>query len=230
MVKKIFQDKKGLFFLAGGVICLFLAWLMVSSFSGLVPDEEPTTVAGPLPAAEKQEISPEDAGEEKPEAPWVVYITGAIAKPGVYEIHPDSRVFELVEQAGGLTSRADTLRINLAMKLQDGVHVHVPALNESGQREDIPLSGSSEPESMADPPSFSFQASAGTGTGERIDINRADAEELQTLPGIGPKTAASIIQYRSEHGCFSCPEELIRVKGIGEKKLEKLKTCIFCDS
>lgn len=230
MINKIFHDKKGFFFLAGGVICLFLAWLIVSTFSGLVPEEEPTTVAGPLPTVEKTEVSLENTAEEKPEAPWVVYLTGAVAKPGVYEIHPDSRVFELVEKAGGLTSRADTLRINLAMKLQDGFHVHVPTREESEHQEGIPLSGSSEPESMADPPSFTFQASAGTGAGERIDINRASSEELQTLPGIGPRTAASIIQYRSEHGCFSCPEELIRVKGIGEKKLEKLKTCIFCGS
>ncbi|MBN1333228.1 MAG: helix-hairpin-helix domain-containing protein [Synergistales bacterium] len=237
MIRDLLKQRKGLFLLAGGIICLCAAWLIIWSFSGIFPDEEPSTVAGPMPPARERTKEPEVSvkSEVTPseEAPWVVYITGAVANPGVYEIPAGSRLFHLVEKAGGLSQRADTLRINLARRLEDGVHVHVPAIGDREQElpQDTSLLPNDQGKTIPGPSGLIQARGSGFPSGPEsslVDINRADLDSLQTLPGIGPKTAMSIISYREEHGYFSSPEELIKVKGIGDKKLEKLKTCISC--
>ncbi|HDQ26245.1 MAG TPA: helix-hairpin-helix domain-containing protein [bacterium] len=62
-----------------------------------------------------------------------------------------------------------------------------------------------------------------------IDINRAAPEELTRLPGVGPSYASAIIEYRERNGGFKSPAELMKVKGIGPKKFEKLKNLITVD-
>lgn len=240
MIRDLLKQRKGWFLLAGGIICLSAAWLIICTFSGIFPDEEPSTVAGPMPPAGERAKETEvpvtieevSSGETE-KAPWVVYITGAVANPGVYEIPAGSRIFHLVDTAGGLSQRADTLKINLAGKLEDGVHVHVPAIGDSDRQlpQDTWLPPRDSGKPVADTSSQLEAGESGYPGGREtpvVNINRADLASLQTLPGIGPKTAMSIIQYREEHGAFSSPEELLKVRGIGEKKLEKLKTCVSC--
>lgn len=76
------------------------------------------------------------------------------------------------------------------------------------------------------PPPATTQTQAGQTTGARININTAGLEELQKLPRVGAKTAQRIIEFRTENGNFAAPEELMNVKGIGEKTFEKLRPLI----
>ena len=146
----------------------------------------------------------------------VVHIDGAVNAPGVYEISADApRVNDAVTAAGGLAENADTSSLNLAAVITDGSKVHVPSVDEASV-----ASASSD--------SDGSDASGGdtTGSSGLVNINTATADELDTLPGVGPSTAATIIEDREQNGPFSSTEDLMRVSGIGEKKFAKLQGSI----
>jgi len=132
------------------------------------------------------------------EAAIVVDIDGAVANPGIIELAAGSRVYEAIGKAGGLSKNADTSSINQAAVLYDGDKIFVPSMNNS----------------------------VGTAPGtakRRININMADAENLQKINGVGPTTAAKIIEYRQTNGRFKKLEDIMNVSGIGEKTFAKLK-------
>ena len=218
---------KPLLLLLGGFLCLFLAAGIIALFAGSWAKEEPKNIAGPALNIKLDDTSnvkdlgvSEDyyANTKVKEAQlWVVYVTGAVRYPGVYKIHKDARVYELVEKAGGLTEEADSEAFNMAAPLFDGAHLHVPRKGDdvpsrpfvsNGEASGIVIEGKGQAVEHKD---------------GKVDINRATAEELESLPGIGPKTAEAIIQYRDSNGPFKCVEDLLSVKGIGPKKLEKIK-------
>jgi competence protein ComEA len=143
------------------------------------------------------------------EGQWVIYITGAVMRPGVYKLPSGTRVYHAVEQAGGLSAEADPEAFNMALNLSDGLHVHVP------RKGDAP--GQS--------PGYQGGGSPGADFGP-IDINKAGAAALESLPGIGPKLAGEIIRHREERGRFSSVEDLLSVKGIGEKKLSAIRDLV----
>ena len=87
---------------------------------------------------------------------------------------------------------------------------------------------SSSPSSTSSPSDPSSSISDTPSAAQLVDINRADAAQLDTLPGIGPALSQRIIEYRQQNGRFETVEELVNVKGIGEKTLEKLKPYITC--
>jgi competence protein ComEA len=137
----------------------------------------------------------------------VVHVAGAVVSSGVYRMPPGSRVIDAVQQAGGLAADAQPDAVNLAAPLSDGERVYVPR-----QGEVVPVTASS----------------AGIGTGSTappgpIDINRATADELDSLPGIGPATAAAIVAHRDQFGPFGSVDDLADVRGIGPAKLEALR-------
>lgn len=222
-----FRPGRGVFFLAGGIICFAVAALIVSFFSGRAGDEAPTAKAGPIPSFVAEEKLPEK--EKSAAEPWIIYITGKIRHPGIYEVEPDSRVFHAVEKAGGLLVEADQTGINLARRLEDGCHVHVPGEKDIQETPAVfalesekNLSGDeTAPAPMSDTPETIVP------DGSRININSAGLSSLQKLPGIGPVTAEKIIDYRKEHGRFTVISELIMIKGIGEKKLEQIRPFVF---
>ena len=209
-------SRKGLLLLAGGVLCLVLAGLLVATFSGRWDKSPSGQVAGPAPVSSAR--TPSTSGSPGgPDAPqlqgigdgqWVIYITGAVMRPGVYRLPAGTRVYQAVEQAGGLSSEADPEAFNMALPLSDGVHVHVPR--------------------KGDPPGqpVGYQANDPGPVQGLVDINRADSATLQHLPGIGPKIADEIIRFREERGRFSSVEDLLSVKGIGEKKLSAIKDLV----
>ena len=141
----------------------------------------------------------------------VVHVDGAVASPGVYELAIASpRVRDAVDAAGGLAQGADTSSMNLALPLGDGQKVHVPFEGEAAGAE-ADSSGGDAVGSVPSPlPSL-------------VNINSATAEELDSLPGVGPSTAAAIVEDRDANGPFSSAEDLMRVSGIGEKKFAKLR-------
>ena len=144
------------------------------------------------------------------EAEIVVHAAGAVARPGVYRLAPAARVVDLLEAAGGPHDGADLGGINLAAPLADGARVHFPTLGEDPPAElDI----------VEAPPE---QSGAGEAPRELIDLNSAGAAELETLPGIGPVTAAAIIGHREQQGPFPSVESLLEVAGIGPVKLGRI--------
>lgn len=133
----------------------------------------------------------------------IVYISGAVNKPGVYKASQNARVFEIVAMAGGLTSDADETKINMAQNAKDGMHIHVADKLVSGNT--IPGNASS------------------SNVGNKVNINTADKSQLDTLPGVGPAMAERIIEYRQTSGGFKDIDELKKVPGIGSSKFEKMK-------
>ena len=223
------DKKKAVLFLGGGLLCFALVWGIVRGFAGRWPWGTPTGVAGPSWSIRQSMRASEDAIQLAPEtqqqavpekkAPekWVIYLTGEVARPGILEISPDSRLYEAVEKAGGLTGKADREGVNLAEKLADGVHAHIPRIGEEKSR----LRGAGTGEELL--PEGGSRPSPSAG----IDINLASAQELETLPGIGPALARQIVEDRTANGPFKSPEDLLRVKGIGQAKMEKLKGMII---
>ena len=134
---------------------------------------------------------------------------------------------DAIEAAGGAAANADLESINLAERLTDGQQVHIAAKGEvpppkrsvvrggSSRRESTAKAGesraSSQPKKLTKP---------GEGT---VNINTAGLGELQRLPGIGPAMGQRIIDYRTEHSRFQSVEELVEVRGIGSKTLEKMR-------
>lgn len=155
-----------------------------------------------------------------------VYICGHIETPGVYEIKNGSRLVDLVSLAGGATEDACLEAVNLAQILADSQKFYIPSLDEIkngvpsffNEWEDI-TSNSNNTTSTNIANSQSFQNKV-------ININFASLSELVQLPGIGNVIAQNIIDYRNKYGQFKSKEELINVKGIGEKKFEKIKDFI----
>jgi competence protein ComEA len=196
--------------------------------------------ASPAPAG------PEPAANAPPrDAAIMVHVVGAVKKPGVYQLRPKARLQDAVHAAGGARVGADLEAVNLAGFVQDGEQIRVPALSErSAPRPSMAAARSSppRPEMPARPtrstaryplaaPSVTSAVGATSpnhGTAPKkmtgvVNINDADAASLATLPGVGPKTAEAILAYRTEHGAFQRVEDLLEIRGIGEKKLARMR-------
>lgn len=158
-----------------------------------------------------------EGSSSKASAETEVYVDvdGAVASPGVYRLKVGSRVSQAIDAAGGLTPEADVTGLNRASKVTDGQKIYVPTVGE--QQASLAAGGAEGGAATV--------SGAGTSSG-LVNINTASAAELQTLSGIGPSMAQSIIDERTQNGAFASVDDLMRVSGIGEKKLAKIKDCI----
>ena len=137
--------------------------------------------------------------------PIVVYITGAVPRPGVYALPEGARVQDVISAAGGFLAEAEKDGINLARLLDDGEQL------------DIPFSEGFSPVIPTTAPVVAQPSS------DLININTASSFELDTLPGIGPTTAQKIIDYRTQNGPFQTIEDIVKVSGIGPGTFERIK-------
>ena len=166
----------------------------------------------------------------------MIHICGCVINPGVYELAGDARVYEAIEAAGGFTDEADQNYINLAAPLTDAIKIYIPAHGETVSSDNAlggiytqadaaaQQSGASRSQDGA---GASDASSSGPGTsGGRVNINTADAQMLQTLPGIGPARAADIIAYRQKNGAFACTEDIMKVPGIKSAAYAKIEGMI----
>ena len=155
----------------------------------------------------------------------VVDVCGAVKSPGVIIIPAGSRVYEAIAICGGVASDSDVERINQATVLEDGDQLYIPRKNEKSQTDLGSASGS-----LGNPSAIGVIRSTGSTGGANkpglININTANSTKLQELNGVGPSTAAKIIEYREQSGGFEKIEDLMEVKGIGTKTFEKLKPYI----
>lgn len=147
-----------------------------------------------------------------PPEPIQVHVTGAVKNPGLYELPGLSRVGDAIRIAGGLTTKAYSQTLNLAAFLQDGERVFVPYQPTESPPNNI-IGSQGAKEATVDPL-------------QPININTASQVELERLPGIGPKIALRIIDYRNLHGPFDEIEDIQNVSGIGPKTFEDLKGLI----
>jgi len=161
---------------------------------------------------EPQTVAP----EPEPETIYV-HVCGQVKKSGVYQLPASSRVFQALERAGGPTEKADLEFLNLAQELLDGSKIYLPAKGEAPPEEKIQGSISEAPQSRTTAQK-SKQALRG-----KVNINTANATQLQLLPGIGPAIASRILSHRQSIGRFDSMEQLLDVSGIGPKTLEKLR-------
>ena len=164
----------------------------------------PALLSGPPEGlVEEVETSvPEGAPDNGLEPETVtVHLVGAVKNPGVYDLPAGARVYELLEAGGGPTKKADLESVNLARPLYDGEQVQIYAAGEAG--------GAAAGE----------QAQAE----QKININKATVEELQTLPSIGEVRAQGIIEHRDKNGPFTDIEEIMDVSGIGAGIFNQIK-------
>ncbi len=143
----------------------------------------------------------------------VVFVSGAVKSPDVYELDEGSRVLDAIEKAGGFNDEAEKESLNLARVLIDGEQIVVPT------------QGAVEPSEEGATQDARSTQSDGVING-KVNINRASAEELQSLTGVGEATARKIIADREANGPFATPEDLMRVSGIGEKKFAAMADSI----
>ena len=154
------------------------------------------------------------------QSPAFVHVAGAANAPGVYQLPPGSRVIDAIEVAGGPAPDASLDGLNLAAPVADGQRVYVPVVGEvdpasvdNGPTSPTSAGGGESPPGGGSPPDI-------------VDLNRATATELETLPGIGPATAVAIIDDRERNGPFAAVDDLDRVSGIGPATLEALRNLV----
>lgn len=145
---------------------------------------------------------------------WVVQVTGAVKNPGVYQVKADSRVYEAIHLAGGLSENAAADSLNQAGYLEDGQMIHVLTLEEAASQPELSASTAS---------GTSGSGSQSSSGNTKVNINRAGKEELMQLPGIGESKAEAILAYRNEHGSFSSVDDLQKISGIKEGVLQKIR-------
>lgn len=164
----------------------------------------------------------------------VVHISGAVINEGIVELKNNSRVYDAIEEAGGLKEDANIKGVNLAYKLEDGMKIHIPN-NAEQEEKDIKKSEpiqSIETSNMSEYITTSEEKqnerkSYSDFNNIKVNINTATQTELETLPGIGPSTALKIINYRNENGKFTSIEAIKDVSGIGDAKFENIKEFIM---
>ena len=163
----------------------------------------------------------------------IVHVSGAVNKEGIVELEENSRISDAINKAEGLKENADTKNINLAFKLEDGMKIYIPTVEETIEKNEQNQNGN-----MIDQTSKYVTSSSGVvqeeqtnekseqNKNEKININTATQTELETLPGIGPSTSLKIVNYREENGKFKSIEEIKEVSGIGDAKYENIKELI----
>jgi competence protein ComEA len=150
----------------------------------------------------------------------LVHVSGAVRRPGLYELGAGARVADAIDTAGGPHRKADLSLLNLAQPLSDGTKLDVPRRgNGIPGALGTPAGESAVPPTP--PPSGAVPGAASPSA--LIPLNSADQVALETIPGVGPVTAAAILEYREQVGGFSSIEQLLEVSGIGPATLEEIR-------
>ena len=199
---------------------------------GAQPGAQSTAQPGANPSASAQ-------GGASGEATVRVHVAGAVNNPGVYTLPAQGRAVDAIAAASGAAADADLDRVNLAGALSDGVQIYVPHRGETAAPAQIQpnggtanagqgnaANGASQGGTQPQPARTLTPAGSAQKGSTPVNINTATAEELQTLPRIGPAMAQRIIAWREAHGGFRSVDELDAVPGIGPSMLENLRPLV----
>lgn len=199
------------------ILILFIIYMLNTNSN----DEiflESLTVGGNT--AESNVVENLEAEEELETEKIAIHIIGEVKKEGIVYLEAGSRIVDAIKEAGGATKEADLSQINLAYELQDGQKIYIPNKNEK----------ISEYITMSSGNNVIIEENNSSAETERkenkVNINTANVNELDNLPGIGPSLAQRIIEYREENGNFKSIEELQNVKGIGDTKYSDIKDIV----
>ncbi len=193
--------------------------VLVTVFT-LMRDRTPPVASAKLPPVQMVSSAAPTPSADPPSAgPVVVSVAGLVHKPGLVTLSTGARVADALAAAGGPLDGADLIGLNMARRVADGEQIIVGIAAPPGRP---PTMGSSvsSPAGPGTPAPASGQAPAPPAV---VNLNTATAEQLDTLPGIGPVTAAAIIAWRDAHGPFTSVEQLGEVDGIGPARLQKLR-------
>jgi len=180
----------------GAVVVLVVAAVAVTVGIGIL--------RGALTPAEEVAIDVTPTGTAAATADLYVHVSGSVRLPGLYVLPAGSRVVDAVAAAGGFADDADRSAVNLARVVTDGEQLPVPRVGES----------------TAESPG------APTAADGRVDLNTADAAQLEELPRIGPALAERIVAWRDDNGRFTSVDDLLAVPGIGDKMLASLRDLV----
>jgi competence protein ComEA len=214
---KALARPKYLFAAVAIVLGIIVSWPLLMSKGAQEPLPEAIELQdGDLLELDASTLDNEPAASQQPDARTtpiaeyvIVYISGAVLHPDVYQLPPDARVKDVVLAAGGLTEDAAAEQINLAERIADAQHIHIPSQNEAA------AAPAAEP------------AGASTASEDALlNINTASAADIEDLPGIGPAFAQRIVEYRTANGPFQSVEDLQKVKGIGPALFEDIAPLI----
>ncbi len=203
----ILADKKTLIKILSVVLILLAALILRIHDEGKadVTIETADTAAETEFSESNKETGEENINSET--AQIFVDIGGAVKEPGVYQVSDKTRLFQVIEMAGGLTENADADHVNRASFVEDGQKIIIPVKgSEYANGSDL----------------ASEYADTTVPDNGLININTASPDELKTLTGVGDVTAQKIIDYRSSKA-FKSKEDIMSVDGIGSKTYEKIK-------
>lgn len=159
------------------------------------------------------EIITEKTEEKSDEDDYIyVHVIGEVKNNGIIKLKAGDRLINAIEAAGGVTEQADLSQINLAYVLSDGNKIRIPNINDKNDNTNYITNGSGENVIIGE-----------EKNNAKININIATQSELETITGVGPSTAAKIIEYRNKNGKFKKIEDIKKVGGIGEGKFNNLK-------
>lgn len=150
------------------------------------------------PKPEKIEILPTYT-----ESPLIIYISGEVVTPGLYEVSPGARIADIIDLAGGVNDSANLATINLAAKVLDGQNIFISSITATDSAQKM-----------------------ASNEYNLININLCTKDELISLPGIGDGKAQEIVNYRTNHDPFETIEDIMLVPGIGETIFESIKEYI----
>ena len=199
--------------------------VLVTVFT-LMRDDRPPVVSAKLPPVQMvSSASPTPGAPPKSNEPVVVSVVGLVHAPGLVTLNPGARIADALSAAGGALDGADLIGLNMARRVTDGEQIIVGIAGPPGEPAAMGSSISAEPGTgpPEGAPSVSGNASAPGGL---VDLNTATVEQLDTLPGIGPVTAAAIVAWRDANGRFTNVDQLGDVDGIGPARLEKLRELV----
>ena len=199
--------------------------VLVTLFT-LVRDEAPPVVSAKLPPVQMvSSASPTpNTAAPGPGEPVVVSVVGLVHKPGLVTLDPGARIADALGAAGGPLDGADLLGLNMARRVADGEQIVVGIAPAPGEPSALGSSIGAGTSTATPPPSAAAENNAASGG--LVDLNTANVEQLDTLPGIGPVTAAAIVAWRDANGRFTTVDQLGDVDGIGPARLEKLRELV----
>ena len=217
----MFEDKKKRVLIIGAICVIIVVGAILYYFMQDMGEEEFVDLESlEVNEEAKENIIQNEVIEEVNQI--VVHISGEVINTGVISLNENSRIIDAINKAGGLTSKADISKVNLAYVLEDAQKIYIPSVDDKEEEMYI-LEGSGDTEIVSSSGSIENKKEEKL----MVNINTANAIELSKLPGIGNSTALKIINYRNENGKFNTIDDIKNVSGIGESKFNKIKDSIF---
>lgn len=175
----------------------------------------------PQPVAHAEVNAAQDSHLDTTQSTLQILVTGAVQNPGMYRLPAGSKTQDLISAAGGADSSARLSSVNLSQVLSAGQVIHVPAIAhpDAQTSPEQPTDNTEEKTKTASKKS----PKANPSSSRKVAINQATQAQIEELNGVGPTLAKRILEWRQRNGKFQSIQDLLKVKGIGQKKLEKFQ-------